>query len=213
MTMSAAPFLLLVAGAAGLLYVTSSQAEQDVASFTASDVIDGTAGDLLDMTASYGVTGDPNQNRQAFLYAIKMSEVGAALTALSDNGYNVLVGSTPANQLLFSDYSTHPNVYNAALNSTAAGAYQINHPTWLTLVNQTGLTDFSPSTQDAMALQLIANKGALSDIDAGNVNAAMLKLQPVWRSLPGAVGGVSGQRNNSAAQWLAWYQSAGGALA
>ncbi|AOI84148.1 hypothetical protein WI67_08955 [Burkholderia cepacia] len=165
------------------------------------------------MVSSGQAAGDPNQNRQAFLYAIKMSEVGAALTSETDNGYNVLVGATPANPLTFSDYSTHPNIYNAALNSTAAGAYQINHPTWLTLVNQTGLSDFSPSTQDAMALQLIANKGALSDIDAGNLNAAMVKLQPVWRSLPGAVGGVSGQRNNSASQWIAWYQSAGGTIA
>ncbi|WP_155771097.1 glycoside hydrolase family 104 protein [Burkholderia cepacia] len=211
--MSAAPFLLLVAGAAGLLYVTSSQAEQDVASMTASDLLNGTEGDFFDMVSSGQAAGDPNQNRQAFLYAIKMSEVGAALTSETDNGYNVLVGATPANPLTFSDYSTHPNIYNAALNSTAAGAYQINHPTWLTLVNQTGLSDFSPSTQDAMALQLIANKGALSDIDAGNLNAAMVKLQPVWRSLPGAVGGVSGQRNNSASQWIAWYQSAGGTIA
>ncbi|MCA3780143.1 MAG: glycoside hydrolase family 104 protein [Burkholderia sp.] len=204
---------MLVAGAAALLYVTGSQAEQDVASLTASDLINGTEGDFFDMVSSGQAAGDPNQNRQAFLYAIKMSEVGAALTSETDNGYNVLVGATPANPLTFSDYSTHPNVYNAALNSTAAGAYQINHPTWLTLVNQTGLSDFSPSTQDAMALQLIANKGALADIDAGNLNAAMVKLQPVWRSLPGAVGGVSGQRNNSASQWIAWYQGAGGTLA
>lgn len=211
--MSAAPFLLLVAGAAGLLYVTSSQAEQDVASMTASDLLNGTEGDFFDMVSSGQAAGDPNQNRQAFLYAIKMSEVGAALTSETDNGYNVLVGATPANPLTFSDYSTHPNIYNSALNSTAAGAYQINHPTWLTLVNQTGLSDFSPATQDAMALQLIANKGALADIDAGNLNAAMVKLQPVWRSLPGAVGGVSGQRNNSASQWIGWYQSAGGTLA
>ena len=211
--MSAAPFLVLVAGAAALLYVTGSQAEQDVASLTASDLINGTEGDFFDMVSSGQAAGDPNQNRQAFLYAIKMSEVGAALTSETDNGYNVLVGATPANPLTFSDYSTHPNVYNAALNSTAAGSYQINHPTWLTLVNQTGLSDFSPSTQDAMALQLIANKGALADIDAGNLNAAMVKLQPVWRSLPGAVGGVSGQRNNSASQWIAWYQGAGGTLA
>lgn len=209
----AAPFLLLVAGAAALLYTTSSNAEQDVASMTASDLLNGTEGDFFDMVTSGQAAGDPNQNRQAFLYAIKMSEVGAALTSETDNGYNVLVGATPGNPLTFSDYSTHPNIYNAALNSTAAGAYQINHPTWLTLVNQTGLTDFSPSTQDAMALQLIANKGALSDIDAGNLNAAMVKLQPVWRSLPGAVGGVSGQRNNSASQWIAWYQGAGGTLA
>ncbi|RQT96067.1 glycoside hydrolase [Burkholderia cenocepacia] len=207
---------MLVAGAAALLYMQPSSAstgdEQDVASFTPDDVFGQLTGDVMDLTNS-GAIGDMSNNRSAFLYAIKMSEVGAALTAESDNGYNVLVGSTPANPLLFYDYSRHPNVYNPALNSTAAGAYQINHPTFVTVSAQTGLTDFSPATQDAMALQLIANKGALADIDAGNLNAAMVKLQPVWRSLPGAVGGVSGQRNNSASQWLAWYQQAGGVLA
>ncbi|MCA3827697.1 MAG: hypothetical protein IOB05_31935, partial [Burkholderia sp.] len=103
--MSAAPFLVLVAGAAALLYVTGSQAEQDVASLTASDLINGTEGDFFDMVSSGQAAGDPNQNRQAFLYAIKMSEVGAALTSETDNGYNVLVGATPANPLTFSDYS------------------------------------------------------------------------------------------------------------
>lgn len=208
--MSAAPFLLLVAGAAGLLYVTSSQAEQDVASFTASDVIDGTAGDLLDMTTSYGATGDPNQNRQAFLDMIAYSEIGAALLAETDNGYNVLVGATPANPLTFSDYSHHPRILNSALNSTAAGRYQINWPTFQTVSRQTGLTDFSPATQDSLALQLAANKGALASIDAGNIQAAILKCAPVWASFAGA---GYGQHENSMSQLLAWYQGAGGAVA
>lgn len=210
---SGAAVLLLALAGAALLYVTS-QGEQDVASFTTSDILGSATGDLLDMTTmNTNTAGDPQSNRAAFLYAVKMSEVGAALAAETDSGYNVLCGATPANPLTFDDYSTHPNIYNAQWNSTAAGAYQINHPTWLTLVNQTGLSDFSPATQDAMALQLCANKGALADIDAGNLDAAMAKLKPVWRSLPGATGGVSGQRNNSASQWLAWYQQAGGALA
>ena len=207
--MSAAP-LLLMAGAAALLLMQASQGEQDVASFTASDVIDGTAGDLLDMTTSYGPTGDPNQNRQAFLDMIAYSEIGAALLAVTENGYNVLVGATAANPLTFSDYSAHPRILNRALNSTAAGRYQINYPTFLTLSRQTGLTDFSPATQDAMALQLAANKGALADIDAGNIQSAIQRCAPVWASLPGW---TYGQHTNSVASLVAWYESAGGATA
>jgi len=150
-------------------------------------------------------------NRTAFLAAIGQSEVGAALIAETDRGYNVLVGSTPGHPLTFSDYSKHPDILDTALDSTAAGLYQINHPTYLMLSAQTGLADFGPATQDAMALQLIDNRGALALVDAGQIDRAMALLMPVWRSLPGATGGVA-QNNNSRAQWLAWYQAAGGTL-
>lgn len=219
--MRSAPLAIAMACAAGALLLYQSQSasastdtggEADVASTGITDIFSSTAGDLIDMT-NYSTAGTPSQNEHAFLDAIANSEVGQALMAITDDGYNVLVGATPSNPLTFSDYSTHPRIYNAAFNSTAAGRYQINWPTYQTLSRQTGLTDFSPATQDAMALQLIANKYALGDVDGGNIQAAMVKLQPVWRSLPGATGGVSGQRNNSAAQWLAWYQAAGGAIA
>lgn len=152
-------------------------------------------------------------NRTAFLAAIGQSEVGAALIGETDSGYNVLVGSTPGNPMTFSDYSTHPDILNQKWDSTAAGLYQINFPTFQTLTRQTGLSDFSPATQDAFAIQLITNKGALADVDAGNITSAMSKLTGVWRSLPGATGGVSGQNNNSQEQWIAWYQAAGGSVA
>ncbi|MBU9401631.1 glycoside hydrolase family 104 protein [Burkholderia multivorans] len=162
------------------------------------------------MTATYGSTGDPNTNRQAFLDMIANSEIGAALLAETENGYNVLVGSTPANPLTFSDYSAHPRILNRAMNSTAAGRYQINYPTFLTLSRQMGVNDFSPATQDAMALQLAANKGALADIDAGNIQSAIARCAPVWASLPGW---TYGQHTNSVASLIAWYEAAGGAIA
>ena len=37
-----------------------------------------------------------------------MSELGRALLAKSDNGYNVLVGSKPAAPILFHSYADHP---------------------------------------------------------------------------------------------------------
>ncbi|WP_320206219.1 glycoside hydrolase family 24 protein [Burkholderia anthina] len=200
--------MLLAASAVALLYL-SEQGDQDVASFTPGDIIGSATGDLLDMTGTY-TGGDPNQNRQAFLDMIAQSEIGAALLAETDNGYNVLVGATPANPLTFSDYSQHPRIYNAKFNSTAAGRYQINWPTYQTVSRQTGLTDFSPDTQDAMALQLCSNKGALDDIDAGNIQAAIAKCAPVWASLAGA---GYGQHENSMTNLVAWFTNAGGVTA
>ncbi|WP_341774253.1 glycoside hydrolase family 24 protein [Burkholderia gladioli] len=207
--------LVLAAGAAALLWSSGAAAsfggpEADSASDNVTDILSGAQGDLLDMTTSYGSAGSSTGNRQAFLDMIALSECGAALLAVTDNGYNVLVGATAANPMTFSDYSAHPDVLNRALDSTAAGRYQINFPTFRTLSRQTGLTDFSPSTQDAMALQLVANKGALNDVDAGNIQAAIAKCAPVWASLPGW---TYGQHTNSVPTLLAWYQAQGGALA
>jgi muramidase (phage lysozyme) len=205
-----AAVLVLAVGAAALLYMASeNQGNTDVSGFTPSDLLGQTEGSILDMTNFSGPTGDPTSNRQAFLDMIAQSEVGTALLAETDNGYNVLVGATASNPMTFSDYSTHPNILNRALDSTAAGRYQINFPTFQTLSRQTGLSDFSPSTQDAFALQLAANKGALSDIDAGNISAAIAKCKGVWASFAGA---TYGQRTNSLDSMLAWFQNAGGVL-
>lgn len=209
MANNGAAVLLLALGAAGLLYLTTQQGEQDVASFTASDLLGSATGDILDMTNTNTI-GSSGQNRIAFLNMVAMSEIGAQLLAETDNGYNVVCGATAANPTTFSDYSTHPRIYVPAYNSTAAGRYQINWPTFQTLARQTGLTDFSPATQDAMALQLCANKGALADIDAGNIPAAIARCSPVWASLPG---NSYGQHQQTMNNLLAWFQNSGGALA
>lgn len=202
--------LVLAAGAAGLLYMASqNNGNADVSGFTPSDVLGQTEGSILDMTNFSGPSGDPTSNRQAFLDMVAQSEIGAALLAATDNGYNVLVGATASNPATFDDYSTHPDIYVKRYDSTAAGRYQINFPTFQTVSRQTGLSDFSPSTQDAMALQLAANKGALADIDAGNISAAIAKCKGVWASFAGA---TYGQHTNSLDSMLAWFQNAGGAL-
>ena len=175
--------LLLAAIAAALWYFYGSSETNQ-----AGSPVDMAAGEadygMEALTNSImGTTDTATGNRQAFLQMIGQSEVGQSLINETDSGYNVLVGATPSNPLTFSDYSTHPNILNSALDSTAAGLYQINHPTWQTLCVQTGLTDFSPGTQDQMAIQLIANKGALADVDAGNFSSACQKCGPVWASL------------------------------
>ncbi|CAE6746753.1 hypothetical protein R69619_02734 [Paraburkholderia nemoris] len=201
--------LLLVAVAAAVLFLgdsgsSASGGDQDVS----GGALGGATGDLMDLFGSS--TGANGGNRSAFLAMIGQSEVGAALIGETDGGYNVLVGSTPGNPMTFSDYSTHPDILNQQYDSTAAGLYQINFPTFKTLRIQTGLTDFSPATQDAFAIQLITNKGALADVDAGNFASAVQKCGPVWASL-----GYNnyGQPTNQLETLQAWYQAAGGAVA
>jgi len=143
----------------------------------------------------------------AFLDMIAFSEIGAQLLAASDDGYNVLVGSTPAKPLLFKSYADHPNVLNAALHSTAAGRYQILYRWWRIYKAQMFLRDFSPISQDRYALQQLREHGALPYIDAGKFELAIAKCANVWASLPGA---GYGQHENQMTHLQAAFQAAGG---
>ena len=149
-------------------------------------------------------------NEQAFLEMIAHSEIGADLLAVSDNGYNVLVGSTPSNPLLFSDYSQHPNILNTQCNSTAAGRYQILHRYWVYYEKMLNLPDFGKDSQDAVAMQYLKECHALDDINAGNFADAVALCAHIWASLPGA--GYAQHENHLADLQLA-YTNAGGALA
>ncbi|MGH9809098.1 MAG: glycoside hydrolase family 24 protein [Terriglobia bacterium] len=108
------------------------------------------------------------------------------------NAYNALFSYTPRNGRVFAnDYLTHPNIkwpftqMDGQPNfTTAAGRYQILHSTFARLSAKLGLTDFSPATQDAMAAELIAEDGAMSDVKNGNFQAAIDKCSGTWASLP-----------------------------
>ena len=49
-----------------------------------------------------------------------------------------------------------------------------------------GLKDFSPKSQDAVALQQIKGRGALPMIDRGDIRQAIDRCSNIWASLPGA---------------------------
>lgn len=149
-------------------------------------------------------------NRKAFLDMLAFSEIGPALLAVSDNGYNVLVGSTPAEPLLFGSYATHPNVYSKVANSTAAGRYQFLHRYWDYYKKFLHLPDFGPDSQDAWALQLIKEQKALDAIDAGDFKTAVNLCANIWASLPGA---GYGQHENKLDKLAQAYTDAGGTLA
>lgn len=95
-------------------------------------------------------------------------------------------------------------------HSDAAGAYQIIKPTWISLKRMLGLSDFQGPSQDAGAVELIRETGAIPLIEGGQIVAAIAKCRNIWASLPGS---TSGQPIARTADLLAFYASAGGARA
>jgi muramidase (phage lysozyme) len=149
-------------------------------------------------------------NRVAFLDMIAHSEIGLLLLAESDDGYNVLVGSTPAKPLIFPSYATHPNILNKQCNSTAAGRYQLLFRWFKPYAALLKLPDFSPLSQDMIALQQIRERGAFALIDAGQFEAAVERCSNIWASLPG---NSYGQHVNGIEALKFAYLNAGGAAA
>lgn len=160
------------------------------------------------------------QNVCAFLDMLAWSEIGPALLAVSDDGYNVLVGSTAAKPLLFDSYATHPGVYNARYNSTAAGRYQLLRRYWADkmdggrVVRQgyqslLKLPDFGPESQDRVAIRMIQEQHALPDVITGHLADAIGNVSNIWASLPGA---GYGQHENHIDKLRAAYLAAGGTL-
>jgi len=151
-----------------------------------------------------------HKNLKAFLDVIAWSELGTALIESSDRGYNILVGSLPSRIKLFHDYSDHPRILvklNSRLSSTAAGRYQILKRTFDAYKNTLSLPDFSPASQDKIAVQLITERRAIPDIEAGRIVEAIDKVRKIWASLPGA--GYS-QHENTLTSLLLKYRAAGG---
>lgn len=152
-------------------------------------------------------------NRKAFLDMIAFAEIGPALLAASDNGYNVIVGSTPAKPILFDSYRDHPRRLidvRPGLKSTAAGRYQLLARYYDPYRRLLGLSDFSPASQDAIALQQIRERRALPDVDAGHFKEAVTKVSNIWASMPGA---GYGQHEHKIAALQEAYLRAGGAFA
>lgn len=146
-------------------------------------------------------------NAAAFLDMIAHSEIGERLQVVSDDGYNVLVGSTPSHPLLCSTYAQHPHVLNRMLNSTAAGRYQFIYATWVAATFGLGLTDFSPESQDRACVWLLKQCGAYLHLIAGDFDAALARASTQWASLPGS---KAEQHVNAYSDLLAVYLKAGG---
>lgn len=94
--------------------------------------------------------------------------------------------------------------------STAAGRYQINHPTFAGLQQRLNTTGFTPEVQDDMYIQLLKDHGAFALVSAGQIARAIPLLASTWASLPG---GGSGQREFLLGEVLELYRQKGGEFA
>lgn len=123
-----------------------------------------------------------------------------------DRGYDVLVGGQ-----LFTSYADHPRVLvdlpKLRIQSTAAGRYQLLRRYFDSYRKTLNLRDFSPLSQDLIALQQIRERRALPLIQSGKVVEAIKAVRNIWASLPGAGYGQHEQRLDDL---LAVYRRAGG---
>lgn len=153
------------------------------------------------------------RNLRAFLDMISKSEGTSTSKYTKHDGYDVVVGGLDSPNT-FSNFADHPNILvtvnSKGLKSTAAGRYQLLYRFWKAYKTQLALKDFSPSSQDAVAIQQIRERKALEDIKAGRIESAIGKVSNIWASLPGA--GYN-QPEHKMERLIEWYKQAGGELA
>lgn len=150
-----------------------------------------------------------NQNVQAFLATIRAFESrGGDYAILYGGGHFTSFDAHPNIRIPFNNPKRAPHADGTPNDySTAAGAYQITHPTWLMVRPLISASDFGPAAQDQAAIQLLKMCGALSLIIAGDFSGAIAKASGTWASLPAS---TSGQRKVTIAQAFNTYQQNGG---
>ena len=126
-----------------------------------------------------------NNQRKAFLDMLAWSEgTDNGRQKTRNHGYDVIVGGE-----LFTDYSDHPRKL-VTLNPKTQINRRRTLPASFPLVGCLPQTawpeDFSPKSQDAVALQRIKERGALPMIDRGDIRQAIDRCSNIWASLPGA---------------------------
>ena len=229
---------LALAGAAVMAYARNVQAQGEAEQRAGVDLSDpstwgdGIANAIEDLQAETGYFQgiadnmqnlDAAQNVRAFLETIKRCE------GTKDAGeYSCLYGSTPGRWRTFEGFADHPRIASRISATdqrwtTAAGAYQFmavspiptggatRVDTWDRLRDRLGLPDFSPASQDAAAVELLRECGALARLHMGDLAGAVGRARGIWASLPGA--NYAGQGMRSMQQVAAWFSDAGGATA
>ena len=125
-----------------------------------------------------------NNQRKAFLDMLAWSEgTDNGRQKTRNHGYDVIVGggclliTRSPSQTCHAKPKTQINRRRTLPASfPLVGCYR----------RQLGLKDFSPKSQDAVALQQIKERGALPMIDRGDIRQAIDRCSNIWASLPGA---------------------------
>ncbi|PAX51319.1 glycoside hydrolase family 24 protein [Brunnivagina elsteri] len=128
-----------------------------------------------------GTSSKYSPRMQAFLATIRWAETGNSGT----ESYRKLVFNGT-----FNNFSTHPLQKQCApingrqICSTAAGAYQMLDKSWWDLQPKLKLPDFSPVSQDRMAVEYIRRNSAIKNVESGNFDKAACKVGKIWASFP-----------------------------
>lgn len=136
---------------------------------------------MIGNTKNKVVVNSYSPQMAAFLATIRWAETGTS----GYESYRKLVFNGT-----FNDFSTHPRIRQCALInaknvcSTAAGAYQMLDISWNDLQPNLGLKDFTPPSQDKMAIEYIRRNKAVDDVESDNFEMAACKVGKVWASFP-----------------------------
>jgi tape measure domain-containing protein len=138
-----------------------------------------------------------NPQIRAFLDLVAYAE---GTDYMPNEGYNTLFGHGQ-----FVSFRDHPRqrVSKNGLRSDAAGRYQIMQATWDEEKAKLGLQDFSPTSQDLVAISRIMMRGALDEVLKGDVVGALFAARQEWAAFPGA---GYGQRERSKESLTRKYQ-------
>lgn len=156
------------------------------------------------------IANEIHPNLAAFLDMLAWSEgTDHPRQATNDRGYDVLVGGKT-----FTGYGDHPRVLvdlpRLKIKSTAAGRYQLLSRYFDAYRKQLNLGDFSPRSQDIIAIQQIGERKAIKLIEAGDIKGAIARCKNIWASLPGA---GYGQHEHALPKLIAAYERVGGGVA
>ena len=125
-----------------------------------------------------------------------------------NHGYDVIVGGELFTGLLRSPrklVTLNPKLKSTARRRTLPASFPLRDA----YRKQLGLKDFSPKSQDAVALQQIKERGALPMIDRGDIRQAIDRCSNIWASLPGA---GYGQFEHKADSLIAKFKRSGGTV-
>lgn len=158
-----------------------------------------------------------NANIPIMLDLIAYSEGTSTIADTHNDGYDVIVTGVDGPEI-FTDYSNHPFANGRPakvirtgppqLLSTASGRYQLLYRYWPVYKQQLGLPDFSPLSQDKVAIQQIRERGALSHVETGDIEGAIELCSNIWASMPGNNYGQGGRSMSALLQKWETLQSA-----
>ncbi|RRW98955.1 hypothetical protein [Pandoraea apista] len=130
--------------------------------------------------ATISATQAGDINAVAFLDVIAACCLGITAASASGSGYDTLLVDGEAQATTFPDFGTYPDRNGKPLS---AGRYRISRADYARLSAEFSITDFSPRSQDRLALLCLWEEGVMPLIRAGQLHAALDAASHAWPEL------------------------------